>query len=76
MMVWGVCMTTMGLTHDFSGLMAARFFLGLAEAGLFPGVNYYLSCWYTRKEFGIRAVGAHTCSCPRFGPEFPISDCE
>ncbi len=36
--------------------MACRFFLGLAEAGLFPGVNYYLSCWYKRSEFGIRAA--------------------
>ncbi|KAK5138965.1 hypothetical protein LTR04_004025, partial [Oleoguttula sp. CCFEE 6159] len=33
-----------------------RFFLGLTEAGLFPGVNYYLSCWYKRSEFGIRAA--------------------
>ena len=46
----------MGLAHDFSGLMAARWFLGLTEAGLFPGVNYYLSCWYKRSEFGIRAA--------------------
>ena len=36
--------------------MAARWFLGLAEAGLFPGINYYLSCWYKRDEFGIRAA--------------------
>lgn len=28
----------------------------MAEAGLFPGVNYYLSCWYRRSEFGIRAA--------------------
>lgn len=28
----------------------------MAEAGLFPGVNYYLSCWYRRGEFGIRAA--------------------
>ena len=49
-------MTTMGLTHNFEGLMAARFFLGLAEAGLFPGISYYLSCWYRRDEFGIRAA--------------------
>ena len=65
-------MTTMGLVHNFQGLMAARFFLGLAEAGLFPGksctscdrykfdwllgINYYLSCWYRRSEFGIRAA--------------------
>ena len=37
-------------------MMAARFFLGMAEAGLFPGINYYLSCWYKRDEFGIRAA--------------------
>ena len=36
--------------------VAAQWFLGLAEAGLFPGVNYYLSCWYRRSEFGIRAA--------------------
>ncbi|KAL9030426.1 MAG: hypothetical protein Q9196_001458 [Gyalolechia fulgens] len=56
MLVWGVCMAVMGLVHNFQGLMAARFFLGLAEAGLFPGINYYLSCWYKRDEFGIRAA--------------------
>ncbi len=49
-------MTFMGFVTNWSGLMAARWFLGLAEAGLFPGVNYYLSCWYRRSEFGIRAV--------------------
>ncbi|KAK7752556.1 hypothetical protein SLS62_005524 [Diatrype stigma] len=40
----------------FGGLAAARWFLGLAECGLFPGVNYYLSCWYKRSEFGTRAA--------------------
>ncbi|CAF9908538.1 MAG: hypothetical protein ALECFALPRED_004668 [Alectoria fallacina] len=56
MTLWGVTMVTMGLTHNFQGMMAARFFLGMAEAGLFPGINYYLSCWYKRDEFGIRAA--------------------
>ncbi|KAL8713597.1 MAG: hypothetical protein Q9220_002459 [cf. Caloplaca sp. 1 TL-2023] len=56
MVLWGIVMTTMGLVHNFQGLMTARFFLGLAEAGLFPGINYYLSCWYKRDEFGIRAA--------------------
>lgn len=37
MFFWGVSMTCMGLVHNFSGLMATRWFLGLAEAGLFPG---------------------------------------
>jgi sugar phosphate permease len=56
MVLWGIVMTTMGLVHNFSGLMAARWFLGLTEAGLLPGVNYYLSAWYKRRELGIRAA--------------------
>ncbi|KIW01334.1 hypothetical protein, variant 1 [Verruconis gallopava] len=56
MVLWGICMVTMGLCHNFGGMVTARFFLGLTEAGLFPGVNYYLSCWYKRSEFGIRAA--------------------
>lgn len=47
-------MTFMGFVTNWSGLMAARWFLGLAEAGLFPGISYYLSCWYKRSEFGVR----------------------
>ena len=56
MVLWGICMVCMGLTHNFQGMMTARWFLGMAEAGLFPGINYYLSCWYRRSEFGIRAA--------------------
>jgi MFS family permease len=41
--LWGICMTLMGTVSNKAGLMACRWFLGLAEAGLFPGVNYYLS---------------------------------
>jgi hypothetical protein len=40
---WGVIMTLMGVVDNRAGLLACRFFLGIAEAGLFPGVNYYLS---------------------------------
>ncbi|CAI0647053.1 unnamed protein product, partial [Colletotrichum noveboracense] len=34
--VWGIIMTLMGLCHNTAGLLAARWFLGIAEAGLFP----------------------------------------
>ncbi|KUI58110.1 hypothetical protein VP1G_05408 [Cytospora mali] len=56
MVGWGCCMVGMGFVYNWSGLMAARWFLGLCEAGLFPGINYYLSCWYKREEFGVRAA--------------------
>ncbi|KAJ5372989.1 Major facilitator superfamily domain general substrate transporter [Penicillium concentricum] len=54
MMAWGLCMTFMGFVTNYHGLMAVRWFLGLSEAGLFPGVGYFLSCWYRRSEFGVR----------------------
>ncbi|KAJ7576968.1 MFS general substrate transporter [Mycena floridula] len=56
MLLWGVMMTVQGLVHNFGGLVGMRFMLGTFEAGLFPGVNFYLSCWYKRSEFGIRAA--------------------
>ncbi|KAK5957981.1 hypothetical protein OHC33_001171 [Knufia fluminis] len=55
-LLWGLIMTLMGIVTNYSGLLACRWFLGLAEAGLFPGVNYYLSCWYKRSELGLRAA--------------------
>ncbi|KAJ6518935.1 MFS general substrate transporter [Mycena sanguinolenta] len=56
MLLWGIMMTVQGLVHNYGGLLTMRLFLGTFEAGLFPGVNYYLSCWYKRSEFGIRAA--------------------
>ncbi|KAF2732760.1 MFS general substrate transporter [Polyplosphaeria fusca] len=53
---WGAIMTVMGCVQNQAGLLACRWFLGLAEAGLFPGVNFYLSCWYKRSELGMRAA--------------------
>lgn len=52
---WGVIMTLMGLVKNQPGLLAARWWLGFAEAGLFPGVNYYLGCWYKSSEIGVRS---------------------
>ncbi|CZS89472.1 related to permease of the major facilitator superfamily [Rhynchosporium agropyri] len=40
--------------EDFRGLYACRFFLGLAEGGMLPGISYYLSCFYKRNELLFR----------------------
>ena len=39
MVLWGVTCVCQGLVTDFSGLAAVRWFLGLFEAGLFPGMQ-------------------------------------
>ncbi|KAK2603668.1 hypothetical protein QQS21_004141 [Conoideocrella luteorostrata] len=56
MAVWGVISAATAGCHSFGGLIAARFFLGFVEAAYFPGCLYYLSCWYTRKELGVRTT--------------------
>ncbi|ORY88077.1 hypothetical protein BCR35DRAFT_330289 [Leucosporidium creatinivorum] len=51
---WGIVMTLMGIVHNFAGLTAARFVLGLTESGLFPGICFFLSMWYKRREANLR----------------------
>lgn len=53
MVMWGVVMTTMGLVHNSQGLTTARFFLGVAEAGLFPGKDprsYLAQYWHLKSR--------------------------
>jgi MFS family permease len=54
MVAWGVVMTLMGIVKSYHGLLIARIFLGVTEAGLFPGVAYYITMWYSRKEGQLR----------------------
>ncbi|KAL2850363.1 major facilitator superfamily domain-containing protein [Aspergillus pseudodeflectus] len=51
---WGIVMTLTGIVQNYSGLLAARFFLGLTEAGLFPGLAFYVSLWYPRANAQFR----------------------
>ena len=44
----------MGVVQNMSGFFAARFFLGVTEGGLFPGVVFYLSMWYRQEEQHFR----------------------
>ena len=50
MLAWGIVATLLGVTQNMGGFFAARFFLGMTESGLFPGVVFYLSMWYKREE--------------------------
>lgn len=35
MVAWGIVMTLMGIVQNYHGLLIARIFLGVTEAGLF-----------------------------------------
>jgi len=54
MVAWGIVMTLMGIVQSYEGLLIARIFLGVTEAGLFPGVAYYITMWYARHEAQFR----------------------
>ncbi|KAH8591285.1 major facilitator superfamily domain-containing protein [Bisporella sp. PMI_857] len=60
---WGLTATLQSATYSFSGMMAARFFLGLFEAGYAPGVPYLLSFFYLRHEIGVR-IGIFVSAAP------------
>ncbi|ORY02799.1 putative nicotinamide mononucleotide transmembrane transporter protein [Basidiobolus meristosporus CBS 931.73] len=50
MVTWGTCTMCMAAVKNFPGMMVCRLFLGISEAGLFPGIVFYLTFWYTRRE--------------------------
>lgn len=56
MLAWGA--TTMGLggAHNHAQVTGLRFLLGAMEAGLFPGLVYYLTFWYRNSERSMRVA--------------------
>ncbi|KIK65240.1 hypothetical protein GYMLUDRAFT_980832 [Collybiopsis luxurians FD-317 M1] len=52
--LWGVVTTLQGVVKSYSGLLACRFFLGLFEGGVFPGLVLYLSYFYPRCKMNTR----------------------
>jgi ACS family tartrate transporter-like MFS transporter len=46
MITWGLISAAMALVHTPMGFYVLRFLLGVAEAGFFPGVIYYLGLWF------------------------------
>ncbi len=47
---WGIVATLTGLVQSVHQLYVARFLLGLAEAGYFPGIVLYLTYWFRQRE--------------------------
>ena len=54
MVTWGLIAAAMMFVRTPFQFYALRFLLGVAEAGFFPGVVYYLSHWFPRKVRGPR----------------------
>jgi MFS family permease len=50
MFLFGAVSIAQGFVQNYGGLLATRFFLGLFEAGMFPGCFYLIGMWYKRSE--------------------------
>lgn len=56
MFSWGAITIGLGGVHSFGAVTAVRFLLGVFEAGLFPGLVYYLTFWYRTEERSLRVA--------------------
>ena len=62
MISWGIISTAMVFVKDEWTFYIVRFLLGIAEAGFFPGIIFYLTLWYpsrlrsTRTAFFVSAI--------------------
>ena len=53
---WGLCSMGTALSTGIVSFVVARFMLGVAEAGFFPGVAFFMTCWFPSRYRG-RAMG-------------------
>lgn len=52
MISWGVVTIATAAVQGQLSLSIMRLVLGVAEAGFSPGILYFMTCWYPRKERG------------------------
>lgn len=63
MISWGIVTVLVGFVHSSRQFYAARFFLGIAEAGFFPGIIVYLTHWF-RYEDRAKAIATFMTAIP------------
>lgn len=51
---WGMSVTFAGFSKSMGGLLTARVFIGIFEAGMFPGCLFLIGSWYRREELMSR----------------------
>lgn len=66
MVTWGLISTGMMFVRTPISFYILRFLLGVAEAGFFPGVIYYLSQWFPSRQYA-RAIASFMSAIPVTG---------
>ena len=60
---WGIVAVAIAFAPNATTLLVLRFLLGVAEAGLFPGIVFYLSQWFPA-AYRARIVGVFMLAIP------------
>ncbi|MGU7770468.1 MFS transporter [Burkholderia sp. MR1-5-21] len=55
MITWGLAATATSLAQGPTSFYILRLLLGIAEAGFFPGVTFFLACWFPT-EYRVRVL--------------------
>lgn len=63
LITWGLVAAGTGFVQTATQLYVARFILGAAEAGFYPGIVYYLSYWFRQRE-QAQAIGVFLTALP------------
>ncbi|KAK4959125.1 hypothetical protein LTR10_003924 [Elasticomyces elasticus] len=53
-LLFGICSIGTAFVHNRAQACGVRFVLGIFEAGMLPGIAYYMSRWYRRSELAFR----------------------
>lgn len=61
-LLWGAILMITAACHDFAGLAACRFFLGVFEAPITTCFMLIVAMWYTRQEQPFRAGLFYCCN--------------
>ncbi|GGF19710.1 hypothetical protein GCM10011611_27120 [Aliidongia dinghuensis] len=59
MLTWGLVTLALAWTSSATMFYVLRFLLGAAEAGLYPGVLYYMTLWFPER-YRVQVVGYFT----------------
>ncbi len=63
MITWGLIACAMALISSVSSFYVLRLLLGVAEAGLYPGIMFYLALWFPA-EYRARIIGIFYMALP------------
>lgn len=63
LVLWGIVAAVSAFVHSALQLYVLRFVLGAAEAGFFPGVIIYLTCWFRARDQAM-SVALFTAAIP------------